>query len=123
MNSTAAVQRGIQPFEAADYLQSDEDCAHYLQACMDQAPKDAALFAKAVGDIARARGMVQLARDTGLAREGLCKALGNQGNPSFAGGDEGHACTGLAVQRGCAAGAKLSARRTQVLLDAPPFLQ
>ena len=84
MNSTAAAQRGIQPFEAADYLQSDEDCAQYLQACMDQAPKDAALFAKAAGDIARARGMVQLARDTGLAREGLCKALGNQGSPSFA---------------------------------------
>ena len=84
MNPTAAAQLGIQPFEAADYLQSDEDCAQYLQACMDQAPEDAALFAKAVGDIARARGMVQLARDTGLTREGLYKALGDQGNPSFA---------------------------------------
>ena len=84
MNPTAAAQLGIQPFEAADYLQSDEDCAQYLQACMEQAPEDAALFAKAIGDIARARGMAQLARDTGLTREGLYKALGDQGNPSFA---------------------------------------
>ncbi len=81
---TAAAQLGIKPFEAADYLQSDEDCAQYLQACMDEAPEDAALFTKAVGDIARARGMMQLARETGITREGLYKALGEQGNPSFA---------------------------------------
>lgn len=84
MNPTAAAKLGIKPFEAADYLQSDEDCAQYLQACMDEAPEDAALFTKAVGDIARARGMMQLARDTGITREGLYKALGEQGNPSFA---------------------------------------
>lgn len=48
MNPTAAAQLGIKPFEAADYLQSDEDCAQYLQACMDEAPDDAALFTKAV---------------------------------------------------------------------------
>lgn len=51
---------------------------------MDEAPEDAALFTKAVGDVARARGMMQLARDTGITREGLYKALGEQGNPSFA---------------------------------------
>ncbi|WP_439115204.1 addiction module antidote protein [Hydrogenophaga sp.] len=84
MNPTAAAKLGIKPFEAADYLKSDEDCAQYLQACMDEAPEDAALFTKAVGDIARARGMMQLARDTGITREGLYKALGEQGNPSFA---------------------------------------
>ncbi|MEY4977955.1 MAG: hypothetical protein RLZZ352_225 [Pseudomonadota bacterium] len=84
MNPTAAVKLGIKPFEAADYLQSDEDCAQYLQACINEAPEDAALFTKAVGDIARARGMMQLARDTGITREGLYKALGEQGNPSFA---------------------------------------
>lgn len=84
MNPNTATQLGIQAFEPADYLQSDEDCALYLQACMDEAPEDAALFTKAVGDIARARGMMQLARDTGLTREGLYKALGEQGNPSFA---------------------------------------
>ncbi len=84
MNPTAAAQLSLKPFEAADYLQSDEDCAQYLQACMDEAPEDAALFTKAMGDIARARGMMQLARDTGITREGLYKALGEQGNPSFA---------------------------------------
>ena len=51
---------------------------------MDEAPEDAAPSSKAVGDIARARGMMQLARDTGITREGLYKALGEQGNPSFA---------------------------------------
>ena len=84
MNSDAAGKLGIQPFDAADYLQSNEDCALYLQACIDEAPEDAARFARALGDIARARGMMQLARDTGLTREGLYKALGEQGNPSFA---------------------------------------
>ena len=84
MKPTAATQLGIKPFEAADYLQSDEDCAQYLQACIDEAPEDAALFTKAGGDIARARGMMQLAKGTGITREGLYKALGEQGNPSFA---------------------------------------
>jgi probable addiction module antidote protein len=84
MNPAAAAQFGIKPFGAADYLQSDEDCAQYLQACMDEAPDDAALFTKAVGDIARVRCMMQLARYSGITREGLYKALGEQGNPSFA---------------------------------------
>lgn len=83
MNPKAAEKLGIKPFDAADYLQSDEDCALYLQACIDSAPEDAALFAKALGDVARARGMMQLARDTGLTREGLYKALSEQGNPSL----------------------------------------
>ena len=83
MNPTAAEKLGIQPFDAADFLQSDEDCAMYLQACIEQAPDDASLFAKALGDIARARGMMQLARDTGITREGLYKALGEQGNPTL----------------------------------------
>ena len=83
MNPKAAEKLGIKPFDAAEYLQSDEDCALYLQACLDDAPDDAALFAKALGDIARARGMMQLARETGLTREGLYKALGEKGNPSF----------------------------------------
>ena len=83
MNPTAAEKLGIQPFDAAQYLQSDADCAAYLQACLEQAPDDAAVFAKALGDVARARGMMQLAKDTGLTREGLYKALGERGNPSF----------------------------------------
>ena len=83
MNPTAAEKLGIQPFDAADFLQSDEDCAMYQQACIEQAPDDASLFAKALGDIARARGMMQLARDTGITREGLYKALSEQGNPTL----------------------------------------
>lgn len=83
MNRTAAEKLGIKAFNAAEYLQSDEDCAAYLQACLEQAPDDTAVFARALGDIARARGMMQLAKDTGLTREGLYKALGEQGNPSF----------------------------------------
>ena len=51
----------------------------YLQACLEEAPDDAALLAKALGDIVR--GMAQLAKDTGLTREGLCKALSKDGNP------------------------------------------
>lgn len=47
---------GIKAFDAAEYLQSDEDCVAYLQACLEQEPDNAALFRKALGDIARARG-------------------------------------------------------------------
>lgn len=83
MNGAAFEKLGIKPFDAAEYLQSDADCAAYLQACLEQAPDDAALFTKALGDIARARGMMQLAKDTGLTREGLYKSLSDQGNPSL----------------------------------------
>ena len=56
----------------------------YLQAAIDESDGDAALVIAALGDIARARGMMQLARDTGLTREGLYKALSPEGNPSYA---------------------------------------
>ena len=55
----------------------------YLQACLEEAPDDAALLAAALGDIARARGMMGLAKETGLTREGLYKALSMEGNPSL----------------------------------------
>jgi probable addiction module antidote protein len=55
--------------------------AAYLQACLEEAPDDSALIAAALGDIARARGMVQLAKETGLTREGLYKALSKDGDP------------------------------------------
>ena len=58
--------------------------AAYLEACLQEAGDDAAFIAKALGNIARARGMSQLARDTGLGRESLYKALSGEGNPSFA---------------------------------------
>jgi len=70
-------------WDAADYLKSDDDMAAYLQACLEEAPDYPSLIAAALGDIARARGMVQLAKETGLTREGLYKALSKDGNPSL----------------------------------------
>jgi len=71
-------------WDAADDLKTEEDIALYFQACVDEDPGDGSLVRAALGDIARARGMSQLARDTGLAREGLYKALSPEGNPEFA---------------------------------------
>jgi probable addiction module antidote protein len=71
-------------YDVADYLKSDEELAAYLDACMEEAGDDAAYIAAALGDIARARGMAQLAKDTGISREGLYKALSPDGNPSLA---------------------------------------
>ena len=72
------------PYDTADYLKTDEDMALYLEACLEEAGDDAAFIARALGTIARARGMTQLARETGLGRESLYKALSGDGNPSFA---------------------------------------
>ncbi len=71
-------------WDSAEYLKTDEDMALYLEACLEEAGDDAAFIAKALGTIARAKGMTQLARDTGLGRESLYKALSGEGNPSFA---------------------------------------
>jgi len=72
------------PYDAATYLQSEEDCALYLQASIDEADGDPSIIVAALGDIARARGIMQLASETGLSRKGLYKALSPEGNPSFA---------------------------------------
>ena len=71
-------------WDPADDLKTEEDIALYFQACVDEDPGDGSLVRAALGTIARARGMSQLARDTGLAREGLYKALSPEGNPEFA---------------------------------------
>lgn len=71
-------------YDVVDYLKSEEDIAGYLDACIEEAGDDAAYIAAALGDIARARGMAQLAKDTGISREGLYKALSPDGNPSLA---------------------------------------
>jgi probable addiction module antidote protein len=71
-------------YDVADYLKSKEDLAAYLDACMEEAGDDAACIAAALGDVARARGMAQLGKDTGISREGLYKALSPDGNPSLA---------------------------------------
>ena len=69
--------------DTADYLKSEEDIVAYLEACMEEAGEDPALIAVALGAIARAHGMVQLAKETGLTREGFYKALSAEGNPSL----------------------------------------
>jgi probable addiction module antidote protein len=70
-------------WDSAEHLKTDEDIAAYLDACFDEAGDDAAFIAHALGVVARAKGMTQLAKDTGLGRESLYKALSGEGNPSF----------------------------------------
>jgi probable addiction module antidote protein len=71
-------------WDAADHLRSKEDVRLYLEACVEEDPGDGSLIRAALNDIARARNMSQLARDIGMTREGLYKALSEKGNPSFA---------------------------------------
>ena len=71
-------------YDVSAQLRTPEEMAAYLDAWLVDAPEDAAGIARALGDIARAKGMTQVARDTGLSRESLYKALGQNGNPSFA---------------------------------------
>jgi probable addiction module antidote protein len=73
----------LRKWDTIEHLKTEEDMVMYLQACMDEAGDDAAFIAAALGDIARAKGMTQLAKDTGLGRESLYKALSGEGNPSF----------------------------------------
>ena len=70
------------PWDPADHLKTDEDMAAYLEAALEEA--DPAVIAAALGDIARAKGMTQVAREAGLGRESLYKALSPNGNPEFA---------------------------------------
>ncbi|MCA3229932.1 MAG: addiction module antidote protein [Betaproteobacteria bacterium] len=70
------------PWDPAEHLKTEEDMAAYLEAALEEG--DPALVAAALGDIARAKGMTQVARDTGLGRESLYKALSASGNPEFA---------------------------------------
>ena len=69
-------------YDAADYLETEEDICLYLEACQEEG--NPALVAAALGDIARARNMTQLAKEAGMTRAGLYKALSVDGNPSFA---------------------------------------
>lgn len=69
-------------YETADYLETEEDIRLYLEACQEEG--DPALVAAALGNIAKARNMTQLAKEAGLTRAGLYKALSPEGNPSFA---------------------------------------
>ncbi|WP_462325931.1 addiction module antidote protein [Desulfoplanes sp.] len=71
-------------WDSAEFLETDEDIQLYLEACIEESGDDPAFIVHALGVIARARNMSQLARDTGLTREGLYKALSPDGNPTFA---------------------------------------
>jgi probable addiction module antidote protein len=69
-------------WDPAEHLETEQDIAAYLEAAFEEG--DSSLIAAALGDIARATGMAQIARDAGLGRESLYKALSPEGNPEFA---------------------------------------
>ena len=71
------------PYDVAETLRTPDEMAAYLEACIEEADGDAAFITKALGDIARAQGMTQIARQTGLSRESLYKALSGDRSPSF----------------------------------------
>ena len=70
-------------YDVAEHLRTPEEMAAYLDACIEEADGDAAFIAKALGNIARAKGMAQVARDAGLSRESLYKALSGDRSPGF----------------------------------------
>ena len=70
-------------YDVAEHLRTPEEMAAYLEACLEEASGDAAFIAKALGDIARAKGMAQVAREAGLSRESLYKALSGERSPDF----------------------------------------
>jgi len=86
-------------YDVAEHLRTAEEMAAYLDAWLEEAPDDASGIAKTLGNIARAKGMTQVAKDAGLSRESLYRALSADGNPSFS--------TGLKVAK--APGVKLHA--------------
>lgn len=76
------IKEAFSRWDAAEHLDSEDDIAAYLQACADE--DDPQLMIAALGDVARARGILGLAKKTGLTRMGLYKALSADGNPSYA---------------------------------------
>src|SRR5258708_17371717 len=70
-------------YDVAEHLRNPKEMAAYLEECLEEAEGNAAFIAKALGDIARAKGMAEIARDTGLSRESLYKALSGQRSPGF----------------------------------------
>jgi probable addiction module antidote protein len=82
INPKAARKLGVRPFDAAEYLRDETDIAAYLAAAA--AEEDPRVLAAALGAVARARGMADLARKTGLTREALYRSLSAEGNPELA---------------------------------------
>jgi probable addiction module antidote protein len=73
----------LRKWDSAEHLRTEADIVAYFEACIEEAGDDSAFLAKALGNIARARGMTSLAKETNLGRESLYKALSGEGNPSF----------------------------------------
>jgi probable addiction module antidote protein len=71
------------PWDAAKHLGSDDDRVAYLNAALDEAGDDPAFITQVLGDIARSRGIERVARETGMTRQGLYKALSAEGNPEL----------------------------------------
>ena len=71
-------------YDSANYLETDEHITAYLEAVMEEGGDDPAFITRALGVVARAKNISKLARDTGMSREGIYKALSAEGNPSFA---------------------------------------
>jgi probable addiction module antidote protein len=72
------------PYDVAEFLRTSREIAAYLDASFIEDPEDSESFSHALGDVARAVGMTEVARRTGLGRESLYKSLNEDGNPSFA---------------------------------------
>jgi len=73
----------LKDYDVADHLRTPEEMAAYLEACIAESDGDASFVAQALGNIARAKGMSKIAREAGLGRESLYKALSGDGNPQF----------------------------------------
>jgi probable addiction module antidote protein len=73
----------LNKWDSAEHLRTPEQRALYLEACLEEAGTDAAFIVKSLGVLARASGMTELAKETGLGRESLYKALSGEGTPSF----------------------------------------
>ena len=82
--SKASSKTQTTPYDVAEHLRTPEEMAAYLDAWLEEAPDDVSGIAKALGDIAQAKGMTQVALDAGLSRESLYRALSADGSPSFA---------------------------------------
>ena len=79
-----AAKTKTMPYDVAAQLRTPEEMAAYLDTWLEEAPDDAAGIARTLGDIARAKGMTIVAKEAGLSRESLYRALSADGNPSFA---------------------------------------
>lgn len=72
----------LKPYDVAEHLDSEEEIRLYIEAAFEDG--DPQIIKNAIANVARARGMTEIANKAGITRAGLYKALGETGNPSFA---------------------------------------